>query len=277
MGRIKVERNSYQFTLRASGAAGVTSFSDYVQKEAMAPAELPMVHTTEYFRLASIQTSNTLQANTCMIFKEPLLYFFYGRPAYRDASQTTPTRDVGFYPICFVFRPDTIGKKAKRLYPFDTGASQSGLYEPAIKRTQAIADYPVPAVAESARKIVRCFFDTDEQYLSNKPKPGLSFSPAEDTVKSYYDLINGGGDPNCDDRYSAVEIQIAASLDIRLDIMAIVLPTCFLEDATLASTILKAWGAEPLTYDADVGMRPIEFHGVIRQKIREFYRREGLL
>jgi hypothetical protein len=255
----------------------MTFFSNYIQKQEMAPTELPMVHTTEYSRLPSIQSSNTLQASACKVFKEPLLYFFYGRPAYRDASQISPTRDVGFYPICFVFRPGTISKGAKRLYPFDSGASQSGLYEPAIQRTDALADYPVLAVIENARRIVSCFFETDEQYLSNKPKPGLLFSSAENEAQSYYQLINGGGDPDCDDRCSAVEIQIAGCIDIRSSIMAVVLPTSFLEDDNLAKTILKVWRAQPLTYNADIGMRPIEFHGTIRHLIREFYRRSGLL
>jgi hypothetical protein len=255
----------------------VTPFSDYIQKQAPAPVELPMVHTTEYSRLPSIQSSDTLQARTCKVFGQPLLYFFYGRPAYRDASQIIPTRDIGFYPICFVFRPGTIAKVAQRLYPFDSGASQSGLYEPAIQRTSALTDYPVVAVIESARKIVRCFFDTDEQYLSNKPKPGLLFSAAEGDAQAYYQLINGGGDPTCDDRCSAVEIQVAGRVTVSQDIMAVVLPTSFLEDDDLAKTILNVWRAEPLTYGADIGMRPIEFHGTIRHLIREYYRRQGLL
>jgi hypothetical protein len=91
----------------------MTTFSDYIQKQSMASTELPLVHTTEYFRLASIQASNMLQTDHCSIFKEPLLYFFYGRPAYRDSSQTTPTRDVGFYPICFVFGPPRYVQKPK--------------------------------------------------------------------------------------------------------------------------------------------------------------------
>jgi hypothetical protein len=253
------------------------SFSDYIAKQPMSSVELPMVHTTEYFRLGAIQANNSLQVSACKVFKEPLLYFFYGRPAYRDATQIIPTRDVGFYPICFVFHPGTICKKAKRVYPFDSGASQSGLYEPAINRTEALADYPVAAVIESARRLVSCFFETEEQYLSNNPKPGLRFSSAEGDAESYYELINGGGRSDCDDRCSAVEIQIAECLDLREDIMAVVLPTCFLEDARLAEAILKVWRAQPLTYDADIGMRPIEFHGTIRQKVREFYRRSGLL
>lgn len=255
----------------------MTAFSDYIQKQPAASIELPMVHTTEYHRLASIRASNALQPHDCKIFNEPLLYFFYGRPAYRDSSQTTPTRDVGFYPICFVFRPGTIGKKAKRLYPFDTGASQYGFYEPAIKRADALGGYEVGAVPESARRIVRCFFETDEQYLSNKPKLGLSFASGENQAQSYYDLINGGGDPNCDDRCSAVEVQIAEHIDVHDGIIAVVLPNCFLEDKALRKTLVKDWRVKLLPYYADVGMRPLEFHGTIRHLIRNFYRRSGFL
>jgi hypothetical protein len=234
------------------------------------------VHTTKYFRLRTIQGTNTLQPTHCKVFGEPLLYFFYGRPAYRDRSQITPTRDVGLYPICFIFRFAGLGKIAERIYPFDSGASQSGLYEPAINRSAALLDYQLTGI-ESARRIVGGFFDTDEEYLSNKPRNDLVFSSDDEKAQSYYDLINGGGDPECDDRCSAIEVQLARAVDIRKHIMAVVLPTCFLEDATLVETILKTWRAEPLTYDADIGMRPLEFHGTIRLLIRGFYRREGLL
>lgn len=243
----------------------------------MSPGELPMVHTTKYYLLPDIQTSGTLHTATCRVFNEPLLYFFYGRPAYRDDSQITPTRDIGFYPICFVFRSGVIGSKATRVYPFDTGAGQSGRYEPAIERSIAVSDYQLITAIESARKIVRGFFDTDEKYLFNCPKSGLVFAPTEAHAQSFYELINGGGDPECDDRYSAVEIQLGTSIDIRDGIMAVVLPTCFLDDAALAETILKIWRAEPLTYDAIIGMRPLEFHGAIRLLIHQFYQRQGFV
>jgi hypothetical protein len=253
------------------------SFSDYIEMHPPAAAELPLVHTTEYFRLPSIQASNTLQTNTCTVFKEPILYLFYGRPAYRDSFQINPTRDVGLYPVCFVFRPGTALKKVKRIYPFDTGASQDGLYEPEVSRTNALVAYRVKEVVDSARRIVKCFFETNEQYLSNKTKAGLAFASTEPDAESYYRLINGGGNPDCDDRCSAVEIQIATSLDLRDDLIAVALPTCFLEDASLAHTLLKVWHAQPLTYYAVTGMRPIEVHGTIRQLVHEFYVQSSFL
>jgi hypothetical protein len=253
------------------------SFADFVEKQAVARMELSLVHTTEYVHLTSIQKSHTLTASVCGVFKEPLLYLFYGRPSYRIPGRTTPTRDVGLYPICFVFKPGTVCKKAKRAYPFDTGASQFGLYEPAIKSTEALTKYPISAVIESARKISKCFFDTDERYLSNDPLGGLVFPLADNEAEAYYRLITGGGDPACDDRCSAVEIQIAEDLDLRSNIMAVALPTCFLDDPALLDAVVNQWHAVPLTYDADKGMRPLEFHGTIRHLVRQYYRLSGVL
>jgi hypothetical protein len=252
------------------------SFSEYVESHAMARAELPLVHTTEYFRLNSIQATHALKADHCRIFDEPLLYFFYGRPAYRDPSQTEPTREIGFYPICLVFRPGSI-QSARRLYPFDSGASQLGLYEPAIDRVKALKAFELAGEVEDARRISNCFFESDEEYLSNKPRRDLRFAGGEEDAASYYFLINGGGDPACDDRCSAIEVQTGADQDLRKDVMAIVLPNCFLEDDALASTIVDTWKAVPLAYDADIGMRPLEFHGAIRHLIRRFYRELRLL
>ena len=93
--------------------------------------------------------------------------------------------DVSFCPICFVFSPGTISKKTKRVYPFDTGAAVRGLYEPAIKRGHARPNYSVLAVIESARRIVKGYFETDENYLSNKPKIGLTFSSTEVDAEAY--------------------------------------------------------------------------------------------
>jgi hypothetical protein len=254
------------------------SFSSYVQGHEATPMELPLVHTTTCFRLNSIRRTNSIQTSPCKVFDELLTYFFYGRPAYRDSSATKPARDIGFYPICFVFKPGAISVTPKRLYPFDSGAFGKGLYEPAIPASQSLLTYEVLATIESARRIVRGFFDTDEPYLANQPKPRLLFDPSETEADSYYHLISGGGQPDCDDRCSAIEVQIDVDLDLAARVlMAVVLPNSFLEDAPLRQALLKVWRAVPLPYDADLGMRPLEFHGNVRNIVRLFYRRLKLI
>ncbi len=95
---------------------------------------------------------------------------FYGRPAYRDVSQTAPVRDIGLFPVCFVFEPGALFANAKRVFPFDTGPSQKGLYEPDVLAVDALTKYEVTASIESARRIVRCFFDVDAECYLNQPR-----------------------------------------------------------------------------------------------------------
>jgi len=254
------------------------SFSSYVQGREATPGELPLVHTTTCFRLNSISRSHSIQTSPCKVFNENLTYFFYGRPAYRDSSAVRPVRDIGFYPICFVFKPGAISVTPRRLYPFDSGAFQKGLYEPAIPASQALLTYEVLATIESARRIVRGFFDTDEPYLANQPKAGLLFKAGEIEADAYYNLISGGGQPDCDDRCSAIEVQIDVELDLSARVlMAVVLPNSFLDEAPIREALLKVWRAVPLPYDADLGMRPLEFHGYVRNTVRSYYRRLRLI
>ena len=254
------------------------AFPQYVQKQQLSPVELPLIHTTECFRFESIVTSGRLSTSSCPVFGESLLYTFYGRPAYRDTSKHHPVCDISFYPVCFVFTPGTLFRLAKRLFPFDSGASQLGLYEPAISAGNAIRQYELAAAAETARRIVKCFFTVDTGYLSNAPVQGMKFEDGDADVDSYYKLICGGAASECDDRRSAIEVQLGSDLDLGDRIlMAIVLPLHYLEDAVLRHTIMTVWGAQPITYFTVSGTRPTEYHMVIGQKVFEFYKDRSLI
>ena len=247
------------------------AFADYVRSQSAVSVELPLVHTTECRHLPSIQVSHTLEPQNCPVFGEPLLYFFYGRPSYRDPFKSRPITNVAYCPICFVFKPQR-PFAIHRIFPFDSGASQRGLYEPEISRSHALTKYPVSAAVQSARQIIRRFFDTNENYLASRPSLGLAFSPGEVDAEAYYKLVTGGGSSNCDDRRSAIEVQIKDKIDLREHLWAIVMPTDFLDDAPLRKTLIEEWRAHPLTYDADLGMRPTEFHGNVRAMIRKYYK-----
>ncbi|MGE4183049.1 MAG: hypothetical protein AB7J34_24785 [Limisphaerales bacterium] len=247
------------------------AYAQFVEARAPVQPELPLVHTTEYERLSSIHASHRIEPRPCKVFGEPLLYLFYGRPAYRDPEKTTPIKDIAFCPVCFVFRPER-HFAIKRMHPFDTGALQKGYYEPEVSRTTAFNEFAVRAVMESAQRIIAGFFETNERYMRVKPMTALAFAPEDGDAEAYHRLITGGGDPKCDDRCSAIEIQTELAADLTRDLMAVVLPTSFLEDAQFRDTLLKVWRAHPLTYDTTVGMRPSEFHGEVRKLILDFYR-----
>jgi hypothetical protein len=246
-------------------------FAAYVQRHAATMPELPLIHTTQCEHLPSIRANHALEPRQCRVFGEPLLYLFYGRPSYRDCAKTTPVnQDVAYCPVCFVLKPDS-RLALTRVFPFDTGAFQKGHYEPQVPAGRTLNDFSVPGVIDSARQIVDAFFETNSNYLASKTRSGLTFTPNEPDAAAYYHLANGGGRQDCDDRRSTVEIQCTASANLRETLMAVVMPTHFLDDPQLRRTLLDDWRAHPLTYDVDQGMRPTEFHGIIRKLIRDYY------
>ena len=250
----------------------MNSFANYVITQPNKEPELPLVHTTEFYKLPDIRETNELSPTKDEEFKEAVLYFFYGRPAYRDPKKNTPEPTGDSCPICFVFRPRTISTRIKRIYPFDTGASKNGFYEPHLSRSAPLNTYSVPAIIESARRIISGFFDTNENYLRNKPLKNLKFGNTEQDVETYYKLITQDDLNGSDDRVSAIEIQIDCAADLSAgELMAVVFPTFLFEDSGFRETLLHVWKAQPLTYDADRGMRPTEHHGTVRQLIRKFY------
>lgn len=189
-----------------------------------------------------------------------------------------PVHDISFYPVCFIFTPGTLFSLAKRLFPFDSGSSQRGFYEPSISAGSAIKRYELAPAAETARRIVKCFFAAETGYLSNTPLQGMTFKDGDADVESYYKLICGGGASECDDRCSAIEVQLGSDLDLRARLlMAVVLPLHYLEDRVLRHTIMNVWGAQPITYFTVSGTRPTEYHMVIGQKVRDFYEERSLI
>jgi hypothetical protein len=200
----------------------------------------------------------------------------------KDGSSGHTVGQIAFYPICFLFDSAAVLKtqKAKRVYPFDTGASQLDLYMPSIQRRGALMDYSVlPPTMISVRQLIKSFFDMDEAYLDSIPKTGLSFQANQIEANSYYRLITGERHPDCDDRCSAIEVQITEEIDLcEGALLAVVLPTFFLDkNDRLIDAIVRSWHAQLLTYSAGSGQRPLEFHGAIRQKVLEFYEDSNLI
>ncbi|SEK00155.1 hypothetical protein SAMN05518849_1256 [Sphingobium sp. AP50] len=65
--------------------------------------------------------SETLDPVPCPVFnKEPLIYFFYGRPAYRASAQIQSNGLDAYAPICIIMKPDAADPR--RIFPFDSGA-----------------------------------------------------------------------------------------------------------------------------------------------------------
>jgi hypothetical protein len=141
------------------------------------PIALPPTHLSIARWFDSIVDDGELRPRTCGVFKEDLLYLFYGGVFYRTGNKHT--RNVVELPIAFLFDPSVLSSCAC-YYPFDTGALAAGKYgnaaEPLMpfEKTYKVSgkDVSVPS------RLVYHLFGTNERYLGGKVDKELPLKPA---------------------------------------------------------------------------------------------------
>src|SRR5262245_17363518 len=106
---------------------GRPQFREWVDKHSDPQWPLmPLTHITRGIAAEDIANAGEVGLSTCAVFNESLAYFFYGRPAYRIASDGAVKIEAAC-PYCFVFNAELIDK-AKAIFAFDTGAFSKRLY-----------------------------------------------------------------------------------------------------------------------------------------------------
>lgn len=123
---------------------------------------LPLVHTTESFRILKIMQQNKLFATPCNVFKgENLCYFFAGRPSYKfKVEEANP-----YYwqlPLVFVVRFDE-ALQFKRILPFDSGAFRNARL-PSHLLSFDMDDFDLGRDSRIVSKLVATFFGSNRNY-----------------------------------------------------------------------------------------------------------------
>lgn len=230
--------------------------------------ELPLVHSTLCDSLGYIAETGALLPRDCPVFNEPLVYLFYGRPAYRSKLGQTPDTEIKFCPVCFVLKPNRIQSNLRRVFPFDSGAAKNNLFAPLIKDYEADVFGLTPSL-EAIRRFTNVFFESNGKYFLGAPRSHLVLPPDQATAAQYYQLVEATGTAPFDDRRSAIELQYQDAILLKDTLWAVILPLDFLEQSALRSRIVRDWGAFPITYPT--------FHGAIpsasSEAIRILYHR----
>ncbi len=227
--------------------------------------ELPLVHTSRCERLFEIAASNTLKPNPCDVFEESLIYLFYGRPAYRSSRGGRAGEAVALCPVCFVFKPRTVSRKLHRVYPCDSGSVASDRFVPEVTAADLNALALDPQI-ESARRVVSLLFDHNTSYFLGKAVAGRTF-PADSLGARFYDLLLRPGPLDYDDRRSAIEVQVDQAISLTDQLLFVVLPKEFLDDAAIRHAIINIWNCDPVSYPTFRGDSPAAYYAVVRDKV----------
>lgn len=253
------------------------AFDDFVNGHSGQCPELPLLHSTKICNLDGIVKTGKLSMTPCAHFGRPLVYLFYGRPAYRPkAGGHEPDASFSICPISFIFKPARLSARIARTFPHDTGAALNGMFAPKIEPAQGL-DYEIQASVTSLQRYVSRVFLSNEKYFLGEPDPTLKTLSVDDAVRRFLDLIESTDATPVDDRRYTGELQIQEDISLRDLLIAVVLPRAFMDQEVVRNTVINEWGAIPLMYDTYAGGIPQAYYQTVKQKVLDFYREHRLL
>ncbi|SHM66468.1 hypothetical protein SAMN05518668_11624 [Sphingobium sp. YR657] len=241
-------------------------FADLVQTAASSTKPLPLTHMTDAYLFRSIMETETLEPVPCRVFEnEPLLYFFYGRPAYRAAVQSQSNGLDAYAPICIVLKPDAASPR--RIYPFDSGAFHKRLFADFTHHRMEKEDFELGNSMEMPGRLINLFWKGEQSYYNNRNTSDFVPAHMAFEAQSYQELIRYRAKGPFDDRASAIEIQAADEIALPDNIVAVIMPSDYMK-GPIASRI-EEMGGLALPYDHVSRGVPGENVGQIYNIVRE--------
>ena len=244
---------------------------------------LPLTHITTMYGFRSIMTGMTLDPTECEVFKENLLYLFYGRPSYR-ASQIAASELNWNLPVGFILKPTAI-RSIKRVFPFDSGAFAKGRYGRIFHQDSKIRSFELKPQLVSAAKYTSAFYSGNAHYYRGKSDAALELGNFDFELQGLSYLAEKSGrqiatdEIGTDERASAVEIQTAEQLSIKEGLLGLIVPETLLANTAFADAVDR-WELDShkiITYIEVLGPGSEAWVGTFYEKVEELYRREGFL
>lgn len=253
---------------------GKDKFRKFVSRVTPTVKELPLTHITDGLRLREIVEAGQIEPINCEILGEPLLYFFYGRPAYRPNGKHEPSSLQSYAPACFVLPPGTV--KIKRAFPFDSGAFEAGRFNDFRHHRMVLEDFHLEPDRKAPQQLITLFYGSLERYFENKPIAEMEIPASEFEVEAYHVMARAEGNKNFDDRATTIEIQTSDSIALTSKVSAVIMPSNFMKDQSIIEPLEKC-GASIIPYEYVRQMRPSEYPSLFYDKIRRHYVERGFL
>lgn len=250
----------------SSRRAGRRDFAELVRAAEPGADDLPLTHITDAYRFRAVVEHGELATSDCEVFGEPLLYLFYGRPAYRVTGSGTGTGLDAYWPICFVLRSDVA---AKRIFPFDTGAFEKQLFADYCHKDMIREDFELESDPATPRRLVRLFWEGARSYFENRDFSEFAPEPFAFEAKSYNELIRSKANAAFDERHSAIELQLDVPLPLKDNLIAVIMPADFATPDILRH--FDALGALVLPFDTVARHSAANMVGQIYDICRDLY------
>jgi len=277
--------------------AAMSSFVNFLKPYNPFNPRMPLLHSTSFQSFMNIIQSHVLSPTPCTVFEgEELLYLFYGRPAYRVSATVTSQGQFRHLPVCFILTPESISG-AKRIYPFDSGAFETGLFDQFLRGFPR-DNFMIGNFPDGPQRLVSAFYENNRNYYFGYLSKAIDAGPSQFEVNGYLDMLrdtavvyNDSGQSTSDDRRQTIEIQTDSQVALKAEqvsdsngkttvrnkVLAVILPQRALDEPEVIEAVTHVWKAKPLTYELYMFTRPSEYHIVIREKIAQLLKDENFL
>jgi hypothetical protein len=242
---------------------------------------MPLTHITKGIGAEDIIRSGQVSTTYCEFFREPLAYFFYGRPAYRVSGEGTVKVEAAC-PFCFIFSAALI-KKAKSIHAFDTGAFANRLYKHVLLDEMKVEDFSLERNETRPNRIIAAVFSSMHNYLDGNVReviePDVGAQPWDFHARAYLQLLVSPGRNEPDDRICSIEIVLGEAVPLAGNLRAIIVPHTLWDEDRRAPWLDKLYadGVEIAPYLFVPGRHPEHYHALLEITVRELYERWGIL
>ncbi|MEZ0604930.1 hypothetical protein ACAX43_22605 [Paraburkholderia sp. IW21] len=249
--------------------------NDWVKQFPPQGKSLRWVHTTNALALRTILKSGVLSPQQCPVFKAPLTYMFYGRPAYRFKGHVYMQQSFAS-PVVLVFKEEVLALSS-RLFPFDTGAFDGGRYKKWLDEQMKLDSFEYPTNNDMQGRHVTAFYGENSNYWHGDgiEIKGIAGEFEVEVVKSMIQAAPSEGD--ADDRRLSIELIIKDEIPMTSDyVEAMLIPTT-LADADFVRKFKNEVGLHVMQYRASKNKPAIEYQALLEFKIEEYHALVGAL
>ena len=251
------------------------TLQQYVTIQRPASPELPAVRvdTAKAFRLTV--SSNVIREKDaiCDVYHESLLYFNYGRNAYRPPTDNRPNSLKNKAPICIIADLRKLPEPI-RVAAVDTGGMP--YYSNLDNFRFSADDFMIPSTRDAPARAVTAFFGSNQNYLHAKARR-LPEAEVAIEVLALHKLISSGVVSAADDRSSAIELQYRDGIPNEDGvIIGVVAPDHYASDGQFIDWC-RAYSIKPFFYTYIRNWRDGERYGMMTGALLSAYRSFGIL
>jgi hypothetical protein len=257
-------------------------FAEWVDRhEPAASRLLPLTHIAGVVNAQRIIDDGriSLPAKTDGEFRKPLVYLFYGRPAYRLKSGTTVQLESSC-PCCFVFSPDLLAR-SHNIHAFDTGAFFNRLYSHVVDEDFKVEDFSLDNEPQRLNRLISATFTDEAGYIdadkSRLRKVDDASEAWELEGRAYLTLLHSPGRNEPDDRVATIEVNFQDPVPLDKNLLGVVVPHT-LWNGTSKAPVLKALderGVRIGTYRFFPGRHPEYLQAQLEVAAKELFKALG--